>query len=52
MLDYGSFSICLFELPTKDVFQDKSFCSIFSNAYSYMFEDHQEVVYILVVKGT
>ncbi len=41
-----------FELPTKDVFQDKSFCSFFSNAYSYMFEDYQKVVYMLVVKGT
>lgn len=52
LLDYGSFSMCFLELPTKDVIQNKSFCSIFSNAYSYMFEDHQKVVYMLVVKGT
>jgi len=47
LLDYGSFSLCFFELPTKDVLQNKSFCSIFSGVYNYMFEDHQEVVYIL-----
>jgi hypothetical protein len=36
-----------------DVFQDKFvFASTFFSAYSYMFEDDQDVIYTLVMEGT